>query len=573
MVSHSRPASRRRVLASVLTGALIAATATFAAVAPANAAEVDAGSGSLSWGVRESLRNYVGNQTAALANQGGAAAIGTRIVPSGGATFNPSSTPIPAETNTQERLGYLFPVASGDVTDENNLTIALGGAVQYWFPSHNFDIRFSDLKVVVANGVATIVGDLSLADVSWTGTEWNVAAPNVGDDIVIATVGSAAVDLDADAGTVSITGTDVAFTQASAEVFYAPLFGASLYNAGDPMDSFSLTASYSTGGGENPVFTPSVSVSKATISPAGETITVTGSGFDPTLLGNGAPVSNQPAGFYVVVGSFADDWQLTAGQPSSARPNIVQKWALPEPPLNSSPSLSGASYTKLNADGTFQVEIAVPAFDPATLVHGIGNLGVYTYPAGTRSGAGTSWTLTAADWAARAPFETYTPLSITGASDIVVDIPAWVDEPTGSFGWAFASQTPANLGTAAQSGANFVATGALTEIVVTDTRAGGSGAYSWSISGQVGDFSSGTSTFSGARLGWTPKVVSGGASVVAGDAVTSSQLGGVGLGTASDLASSTASASARLGADLQLVIPGSTPAGDYTAKLTITAIN
>lgn len=160
-----------------------------------------------------------------------------------------------------------------------------------------------------------------------------------------------------------------------------------------------------------------------------------------------------------------------------------------------------------------------------------------------------------------------------GEGDIVVDVPEWVDESTGSFGWAFAGTSPASLGTAAQSGANFVAEGALNTIVVTDTRAGGSTPYTWSISGRVGDFASSAGTFSGGYLGWTPKVVTGGSAVTAGGAVTSSQLGGAGLAASQVLASSTAAASATVGADLSLVIPGTTAAGDYTATLTITALN
>ncbi|WP_204283724.1 hypothetical protein, partial [Klebsiella pneumoniae] len=71
----------------------------------------------------------------------------------------------------------------------------------------------------------------------------------------------------------------------------------------------------------------------------------------------------------------------------------------------------------------------------------------------------------------------YTPVSFQAANDVIVDVPEWVEPATGSFGWAFAGTSPANLGTASQSGANFVATGSLTNITVTDTRAGGAGVY------------------------------------------------------------------------------------------------
>lgn len=158
-----------------------------------------------------------------------------------------------------------------------------------------------------------------------------------------------------------------------------------------------------------------------------------------------------------------------------------------------------------------------------------------------------------------------------GAGDIVVEVPEKATEPeTGAFTWAWATESAVDLGTATASGANFVASGSLNNVVVTDTRAGGAGTYDWSISGQVSDFAAGTTSFAGGYLGWAPKVVSG--TATAGAEVTSTQLGGAGLGSTSVLASSTAATSATVGADLSLVIPGTTAAGDYAATLTITAV-
>lgn len=159
---------------------------------------------------------------------------------------------------------------------------------------------------------------------------------------------------------------------------------------------------------------------------------------------------------------------------------------------------------------------------------------------------------------------------VGGAGDIVVGVPQATEPETGSFGWAWASEDVVNLGTASQSGANFVASGSLNDVIVTDTRAGGTSPYSWSISGQVGDFASTSSSFSGGYLGWTPKLVSG--TATAGTAVTSTLTGGTGLGVASVLGSSNAATSATVGADLELVIPGTTAQGDYKATLTLTAV-
>ena len=146
-----------------------------------------------------------------------------------------------------------------------------------------------------------------------------------------------------------------------------------------------------------------------------------------------------------------------------------------------------------------------------------------------------------------------------GAGDIIVEVPEAPEVPeTGAFGWAWANETAVDLGTAAVDGNNFRAEGALTPVVVTDTRAGGNGSFSWSISGAVSDFTSGANSFGGSNLGWTPSVVSGGA--VQGPTTQSSTLGGAGLGAETELARGLNVSSATLGATLSLVIPGTTPA-------------
>ncbi|MGP3533404.1 hypothetical protein ACTU3I_01315 [Microbacterium sp. RD1] len=157
-----------------------------------------------------------------------------------------------------------------------------------------------------------------------------------------------------------------------------------------------------------------------------------------------------------------------------------------------------------------------------------------------------------------------------GAGDIVVEVPDAPEPPTGTFGWAWATESAVDLGTAVTSGANFAASGSLNDVIVTDTRAGGTSPHTWSISGQVTDFTAGANSFSGGYLGWSPKLVSGAATL--GTAVTSTQVGGVGLSQASVLASSGTAASATVGADLSLVIPGTTAAGDYRTTLTLTAV-
>ena len=127
---------------------------------------------------------------------------------------------------------------------------------------------------------------------------------------------------------------------------------------------------------EAPVWDAQVSVSKTTdLDREGETVTVTGTGFDPAAnLGARPPAAGQPAGVYVVFGKFADDWRPSQGADSSSREVISQKWAAPDnliPVLGSNPQ-----YVPLHDDGTFTAPLDAAMDDSVA-----GNYGVYTYPA------------------------------------------------------------------------------------------------------------------------------------------------------------------------------------------------
>jgi hypothetical protein len=125
--------------------------------------------------------------------------------------------------------------------------------------------------------------------------------------------------------------------------------------------------------------------------------------------------------------------------------------------------------------------------------------------------------------------------------------------------------------------------GTLNSLTVTDTRAGNLG---WNVSGQVSDFSDGSShSINAANLGWTPKVIdkSSSQTVAAGpkvdpaDAIAPGAAAPSGLGLASSrtLASAAAGAgvgTAHLNATVALQAPTTTVAGTYSATLTITAI-
>ncbi|MFE4463593.1 choice-of-anchor I family protein [Oerskovia sp. NPDC056781] len=163
-----------------------------------------------------------------------------------------------------------------------------------------------------------------------------------------------------------------------------------------------------------------------------------------------------------------------------------------------------------------------------------------------------------------------------GRIDLTVTIPAAPIEP-GEFVWTVdGGSRVVDLGTARLAGDHLAATGRLSAVTVTDTRAT---APAWSVSAQVDDFTSGAGagarTLPGKHLGWTPSLVTAGGGTLAGAPVASGLVSGNGLADSALLGSAAAGhelGSAVLGADLDLRFPVDAAAGTYTATLTLTAI-
>ncbi len=139
----------------------------------------------------------------------------------------------------------------------------------------------------------------------------------------------------------------------------------------------------------------SVAVSKTDVAVTGETVTVTGTGFDPAAhQGTRPPLAGQNSGVYVVFGTFDQPWAPSEGAPGSARRVIKQVWALPAAqraildPAGTSPD-----FVTIAADGSFTVDLEV-----APVSGSVGDYGIVTY-----AGSG----------AVDADQETFTPITFS----------------------------------------------------------------------------------------------------------------------------------------------------------------
>ncbi len=145
----------------------------------------------------------------------------------------------------------------------------------------------------------------------------------------------------------------------------------------------------------------------------------------------------------------------------------------------------------------------------------------------------------------------------------------------GEFGWTIDGHNGlVDLGAAVDTaGGYFEATGQINPITVSDTRRSRA---PWSIAASVGDFRDGEKSFAGSALGWTPQIVEAGAGARAGAPVASGFDGGDGLSVSRPLGAGDQgheTGTAKLGAGLDLKIPGDVERGTYRATLTLTALS
>jgi hypothetical protein len=156
----------------------------------------------------------------------------------------------------------------------------------------------------------------------------------------------------------------------------------------------------------------------------------------------------------------------------------------------------------------------------------------------------------------------------SGTSNITVAIPTGVGNL-----YLTSYSTSVNLGTAVRNGSTLDASGTL-DAVVTDERQVEYPA--WNLNGQVTDFTkSGGTVLDGKYLGWTPSVAVNTIGSTAGPVVAPAPTSTNGLKTVSLLATGAPSYNGTVttaSALLSLKAPVNTPAGAYSATLTLTLI-
>ncbi|MEV8510903.1 HtaA domain-containing protein [Dactylosporangium sp. NPDC051484] len=484
---------------SMRWAAALALGASAALVGAGPAAAADITGGSLTWGFKSSFRSYVktgnGNPPIAVSN---------------GATVNTDGT-------------FTFPSTGGTRDAGSGTTNATyGGKVVFSYPAHFFTITLANPTVAISSGTAALKADVDLVT-----TE---SEPVSVKQATIATLTVSGSNPATSGNTVTGSNIAAVLTSQGASAFNG------FYNAGDTLDPVSFT--FSTGSTAPAGPTVTVTPSQG-LDPAGATITVRGSGFDPD--------ANNAAGFYVSFGPKVDEhW---------ANSSVLQvtKW------VNKTNEPTDAR-DRLATDGSFNTTLPISA--------------VYTDRKGNQVDCiqVQCYVITfAARGSADRSQDTFTPITFT--------------RPGGAGGTAQQRITstvtggPLTLSVAGSTvelpavGKGEYAKAPLNTTTVADLRGIGTG---WSLVGQVSDFNSAGGVIAANSLGWAPTAtavvdpIAGSSGVVTPGAVAAP---GAGLGEARALCTAAAGASNGIftcGAELNLGVPASAAAGDYVATLTLT---
>src|SRR6476469_392161 len=336
--------------------------------------------GYLDWGVKQSCRSYIA----------GPIAHGT-ITTSDGATKNADGT-------------FRFPAATSGTVDagEDTAGLAFTGKVEFTGHDGLLYMTIEDIRLSLTGSGGTLVADVVSKSLS-------SGVLTTYDDVEFATL--ADTDL---TGTDTVTGTNVGATLTEDG---SPAF-AGFYPAGTALDplSFAVTTA------PDPVWTPAVNVSRTSgLYPAGESINVTGNGFDPAAnVGTRPPLAGRPTGVYLVFAKIAQPWRPSEGAPSSARTVLDQKWVLPAASRAVlDPPGTNADYVTLGPDGTFSATLDVAAVTEGVADCAVDTCGVITYAAGG---------------AVNAAHETFIPLTFAATEPTTPITPTTPTTPTSPAG-------------------------------------------------------------------------------------------------------------------------------------------
>ncbi|MGC0422407.1 hypothetical protein [Embleya sp. AB8] len=299
-----------------------------------------------------------------------------------------------------------------------------------------------------------------------------------------------------------------------------------------------------------PVSTPKLAVTPAAgADPAGQTFTVTGTGFDAARDGGN--------GIYVAFGPKNADWN------TNPAPYQATKWVRTNP----APSPGQA---KLNADGSFTLTLdgmkaKYKNKDGVEFDCAIGTCHVVAFAA---HGSPDRSQDTFVPVAFKAP--TVPPGPGTGYQVITTDV-------QGGPLTLGVGGTDVALPGVTLNGKDAFTGGALNPLTVSDARGTNAG---WTLTGQASDLTAAGGRIVGDNLGWTPTAKSVTGTLPTGGTAPQVSAGGkadpgAGLGRPRTLCSSAAGASAgsfECGGDLKLGVPGITVPGTYTGTLTLTLI-
>jgi hypothetical protein len=277
---------------------------------------------------------------------------------------------------------------------------------------------------------------------------------------------------------------------------------------------------------------------------------------------------------FLTISADGATYTTSASAPSNATSTTTTLSASPSNPTSGSPvtltaTVAAADTAGNDAVGSVRFFNGGTSLGTAAVSGGTASLTTTTLPVGSNSVTAT-FTPTDSTKFASSTSSAQTVTVSGGAGNTETITVAVASVSSGSLTMTVSS-TPVSLSQPVSNGTVLDGTGSLSPVTVTDSRLPAQ--PGWDLSGSVSDFNSGSNSFSGSDLGWTPSITTPNAAkdVTAGAAVTAGTNPGLkGGAPLADAATGKGGGTTTLGAGLDLQIPFTTPAGNYAATLTVT---